>query len=256
MSVSRAHWDRIERTYGVQVKNVYDAMMMYEEQACLGLKGNIPNRAKQKGCVSRDGRARRRGRGRWEKIPDTISLLFSVLITDAPDASIFTYPRIVLRLPPSLFVSPSLPSPPPSLSASPSSSPQSSSTSPRISHFWQFTDSQNLRTDSMPLISVIPVVPCRVSSFGRSFVHGQLGFPCTALLSLMCSPLRCLVPSIRTTPPFFVLPSSALCNTTASLFSLQLTKHIPPSADISAIANSEPVEHLSVFSSLGRLVPQ
>jgi hypothetical protein len=36
---------------------------MYEEQACLGLKGNIPNRAKQKGCVSRDGRAKEEGKG-------------------------------------------------------------------------------------------------------------------------------------------------------------------------------------------------
>lgn len=39
--------DLIRTTYGVQVKNVYD-VSMYEEQACLGLKVNIPNQAKQK----------------------------------------------------------------------------------------------------------------------------------------------------------------------------------------------------------------
>ena len=104
--------------------------------------------------------------GEWEKIPETISLLFSVLITDAPDASIFTYPRIVLRLP---FNSPpSLPLPLPSPLRIPliflSVLLHISS---NFLTFWQRTHSQNLFTDSIPLISVIPAVPCRVSSFGR-----------------------------------------------------------------------------------------
>ena len=34
--------DLIRATYGGQVKNVYD-VRMYEEQACLDLKGKIPN---------------------------------------------------------------------------------------------------------------------------------------------------------------------------------------------------------------------
>ena len=53
--------DLIRTTYGEQVKNVYD-VLMYEEQACLSLKVNIPNRAKQKGWES-EGEEGGAGRG-------------------------------------------------------------------------------------------------------------------------------------------------------------------------------------------------
>ena len=60
--------------------------------------------------------------------------------------------------------------------------------------------------------------------------------------------LRRPVPSIRTTPPFSVLPASAFRNTITSLFSSQVTIDTQPSADIVQLnwPLRELVEHLYV----------
>ncbi|KAF8268086.1 hypothetical protein EI94DRAFT_1216125 [Lactarius quietus] len=93
-------------------------------------------------------------------------------------ASIFTYPQIVLRPPPSLSVNLPLPSPPPSISSIPLTS---TSISHRFPHFFQCTASQNLRADGMPRITANPV--CLVElpdSDVRLSICPWMGFPCTA----------------------------------------------------------------------------